>query len=183
MKIIVDTSSWLALVRYYIPFDPDSNIYLFFKNRIENGTIILIDEVHQECSFVAKKIVPQNLSFFNDKKNITKTNDLFPSRKFFNLLDNQFSVQPLKSRLSEVEYENRKETFLKSADSKIILKAQKFINEEKIEKTIVVSEETTSANDQKLFKKIPAICNILKIECITLPELLEKFSSEINLRF
>lgn len=35
MKIIVDTSSWLALVRYYIPFDPNSNIFLFFKNGID----------------------------------------------------------------------------------------------------------------------------------------------------
>ena len=183
MKIIVDTSSWLALVRYYIPFDPESKIFLFFKNGIEDGSIILIDEVHQECSFVAKKIVLHNLSFFNDKKNITKTNDLFPSPKFFNLVDNQFSVQTVKRRLSDVEYESRKEAFLKSADSKIILKAQKLIKEDKIEETIVVSEETTSANDHKLFKKIPAICSILKIECLTLPELIEKFKSEINLRF
>lgn len=183
MKIIVDTSSWLALVRYYIPFDPNSNIFLFFKNGVENGSIILIDEVHQECSFVAKKIVLNNLSFFNVKKNITKTNDLFPSRKFFNLVDNQFSVQPLKRRLSEVEYESRKESFLKSADSKIILKAQKFIKEDKIKDIIVVSEETSSANDQKLFKKIPAICSILEIKCLTLPELIERFNSEINLSF
>jgi len=183
MKIIVDTSSWLALVRYYIPFDPNSNIFLFFKNRIEDGSIILIDEVHQECSFVAKKIVPNNLSFFNDKKNITKTTDLFPSRKFFNLVDNQFSIQSRKSRLTDVEYENRKETFLKSADSKIILKGLKFIKEDKIEDTIIVSEETSSANDNKLFKKIPAICSILKIECLTLPGLIEKFNKEINLKF
>ncbi len=183
MKIIVDTSSWLALVRYYIPFDPESKIFLFFKNGIEDGSIILIDEVHQECSFVAKKIVLHNLSFFNDKKNITKTNDLFPSPKFFNLVDNQFSVQSVKRRLSDVEYESRKEAFLKSADSKIILKAQKLIKEDKIEETIVVSEETTSANDHKLFKKIPSICTILKIECLTLPELIKKFKSEINLRF
>jgi len=183
MKIIVDTSSWLALVRYYIPFDPDSNVYLFFNKGIENGSIILINEVHQECSFVAQRIVPKNLSFFNQKKNITKTTDLFPSPKFFNLVDNQFSVQSIKRRLSDVEYQNRKEVFLNSADSKIILKAQKLIKEEKIEDTIVVSEETSTENDNKVFKKIPAICSILKIECVTLPELIEKFNSEMNLRF
>jgi len=82
-----------------------------------------------------------------------------------------------------VEYQNRKEVFLNSADSKIILKAQKLIKEEKIEDTIVVSEETSTENDNKVFKKIPAICSILKIECVTLPELIEKFNSEMNLRF
>ncbi len=183
MKIIIDTSSWLALVRYYIPFDPDSKIYHFFKNGIENGTIILIDEVHQECSFVGKKIVINNLEFFNQKKNITKTTNLYPYRKFFNLLDNQFSVQSLKSRLSDVEYEIRKETYLKSADAKIILQALKFKNEDQIDEVIIVSEESGSANDQKLFKKIPTICTILKIECSSLPELIVKFNKDINLNF
>ncbi len=183
MKIIIDTSSWLALVRYYLPFDPDSNIYLFFKNGIEDGSIILINEVHKECSFVAKGIIPKNLSFFKEKKNITKTTDLFPPPKFFNLLDNQFSVQSIKRRLSDVEYANRKEAFLNSADSKIILKAQKLIKKDKIKDLIVVSEETNSENDNKVFKKIPAICSLLKIECLTLPELIEKFNSEINLSF
>lgn len=182
MKIIVDTSSWIALVRYYIPFDPKSNIYLFFKQGIEDGSIILIDEVHQECSFVAKNCF-KNLSFFNDKKNITRTTDLYPSPKFFNLIDNQFSIQSQKRRLTNVEFENRKEIFLKSADSKIILQGLKFIKEGEIADVIVVSEETSSANDHKLFKKIPAICSILKIECLTLPDLIEKFNNEINLKF
>lgn len=183
MKIIIDTSSWIALVRYYIPFDPNSSIFQFFKKGIEDNSIILINEVHQECSFVAKKIVPNTLSFFNDKKNITKTIELFPTSKFFNLVDNQFSIQHLKRRLTDIEYESQKETFLKSADSKIILQALKFIKEDKIEETIIVSEESNSANDNKLFKKIPSICNILHIECLTLPELIEKFNKEINLRF
>jgi len=183
MKIIVDTSSWLALVRYYIPFDPNSNVYQFFKKGIEDGSIILIDEVHKECSFVAKKIVPNTLSFFNDKKNITKTVELFPSPKFFNLVDNQFSIQLVKRRLTDVEYENQKEAFIKSADSKIILLGLKFIKEDKIEETIIVSEESSSANDHKLFKKIPAICSILKIKSLTLPELIEIFNNEINLKF
>ena len=109
MKIIVDTSSWLALVRYYIPFDPDSKIYLFFKEGVEDGSIILLDEVHQECSFVGKKIVINNLDFFKNKKNITKTTGLFPFPKFYNLVDNQFAIQYLKRRLTAIEYEIRKE--------------------------------------------------------------------------
>lgn len=183
MKIIIDTSSWLALVRYYIPFDTDSKIYSFFKEKIEDGTIILIDEVHQECSFVSKRLVINNLDFFNAKKNITKTTNLFPYPKFFNLVDHQFSIQHLKRRLSDVEYENQKEIFLKSADVKIILQGLKYKKEDKIEEVIIVSEESSSANDHKLFKKIPAICNLLKMECLTLPDLIERFNIEINLKF
>lgn len=183
MKIIIDTSSWLALVRYYIPFDPDSKIYLFFKEGVEKGSIIILDEVHQECSFVGKKTVVNNLDFFRNKKNITKTADLFPFPKFFNLVDNQFAIQSLKRRLSDIEYENRKERFLNSADAKIILQALKFRNEDKLNEVIIVSEESSSANDQKLFKKIPTICEILKINCFTLPEILEKFSKELSFNF
>jgi hypothetical protein len=42
-----------------------------------------------------------------------------------------------------------------------------------------VTEETSSPNDLKLFKKIPAICIILGIPVITLPELLEKYPEVI----
>lgn len=40
---------------------------------------------------------------------------------------------------------------------------------------ILVTEETESSNDNKLFKKIPAICKELEIETITLPELIAKY--------
>ena len=77
----------------------------------------------------------------------------------------------------------RKGNFLNLADAKIILQSLKFKSEDKIDDVMIVSEETSSANDQKLFKKNPAICEILRIECFTLPELLEKFSKEINFNF
>ena len=47
----------------------------------------------------------------------------------------------------------------------------------------LVTEETTESNDNKLFKKIPAMCNELNIECITLPQLLKIYEKEINLLF
>lgn len=43
------------------------------------------------------------------------------------------------------------------------------------EQVILVTEETESSNDNKLFKKIPAICKELEIETITLPELIAKY--------
>lgn len=47
--------------------------------------------------------------------------------------------------------------------------------ENKGEQVVLVSEETESSNDNKLFKKIPAICKELEIETMTLPELIAKY--------
>jgi hypothetical protein len=44
---------------------------------------------------------------------------------------------------------------------------------------IVVTEETISNNDNKLFKKIPTMCSALDIKCLTLPELVRIFDEEI----
>lgn len=46
----------------------------------------------------------------------------------------------------------------------------------------LVTEETESSNDNKLFKKIPAICKELEIETMSLPELLVKYDN-INIIF
>lgn len=45
------------------------------------------------------------------------------------------------------------------------------------EKVILVTEETESSNDNKLFKKIPAICKELEIDTKTLPELITNYDS------
>ncbi len=50
------------------------------------------------------------------------------------------------------------------------------------EQVILVTEETESSNDNKLFKKIPAICKELNVETMTLPELLAKFE-DIDIDF
>ena len=43
-----------------------------------------------------------------------------------------------------------------------------------IKESIIVTEESKSVNDKKLFKKIPLICEHEKIPCIALPEMLKK---------
>lgn len=50
------------------------------------------------------------------------------------------------------------------------------------ERVVLVSEETEGSNDNKLFKKIPAICKLLNIESITLPTYL-KGGQGISLEF
>jgi len=88
MEYIIDTCTWVSLIRYYKPFDKGSIIYDFFKRKIEDKEIILLKEV---------------------------------------------------------------------------------------------SEETVSNNDNKLFKKIPAICSILQIKYLKLPEFIKKFDKEISI--
>ena len=47
---------------------------------------------------------------------------------------------------------------------------------------IIVTEETDGGNDNKEFKKIPAICKILEIQVKTLPELLKTYDG-IDIEF
>jgi hypothetical protein len=42
-------------------------------------------------------------------------------------------------------------------------------------RVVLVTEETGTGNDNKLFKKIPAICQDLNIETMSLPELLKQY--------
>lgn len=43
------------------------------------------------------------------------------------------------------------------------------------EEIFLVTEETEESNDSKVFRKIPAICRILEIETLNLPQMLERF--------
>jgi hypothetical protein len=45
----------------------------------------------------------------------------------------------------------------------------------KDEQVVLVTEETESSNDNKIFKKLPVICKELEIETMTLPELIAKY--------
>ncbi len=179
MTYIIDTSTWITLVKYYKPFDNSSTIYDFFRQKVLNGDFIVLTEVSIECSYVAKKIVINELDFITDKKIITKTTDLIPTKAFYNMLDNQFCNQLQKKRLDEIEIESLTNKYLKDADSKIILKAIQYKKSK--EDICIVTEETSANNDNKLFKKIPAICSILDIDCIGLPELMENYNSEISI--
>ena len=47
---------------------------------------------------------------------------------------------------------------------------------------VIVTEESEATTDNKAFKKIPTICNILNLNVLTLPQLLEKYKG-INIEF
>lgn len=180
MKIVIDTSSLMALVRYYLPFDKENKLKNFIKSKVEAKEILVLDEVQKESGFISKGIVLKEFEFLKTKGNSIKTTDLLPYPKFFNIVDNQLCNQTIKKlkKLTDTEYEKQKNDYLASADGKLILYC---LNEKKLnqnvlltDKPILVTEETSSDNDNKLFKKLPECCRILEIETCNLPTLFEK---------
>lgn len=176
---VFDTSSFLSLARYYLPFDHQKMIYKHVKQALENKRIILIDEVLQECSFVAKGIVLQKLDFLTEKS-FLKSNDIpiktkdiipVPPKKFYNMVDYNFTT-PVKSRVTDVEFERHKQEFLDSADARMVIYVFNYQHENPLLELAIVTEESGQANDNKAFKKIPAICDQLNIQSITLPDYL-----------
>lgn len=180
MKVVIDTSSLLSLVRYYLPFDTEDKLNQVFQTKVECGEIVILDKVAEECGYVAGGIVLKQLPFLNEKQNRTKTTELFPPKAFFNMLDHQFVNTQLKSKLNDTEYEARKAAYLENADAKIILYAY---SQNRFGTAVtVVSEESSAGNDDKMYKKIPNICSSIGINCIQLPELLRMFD-EIEVKF
>jgi hypothetical protein len=188
MKVVIDTNSLLSLVRYYLPFDKNGVLFKFFRNKIEKGEIIIIDKVFEECKYTSKGIVLTALGFLSDKaflksaKTPFKTDSLLvpDTKQFFHQLNSVFANNPIKRKLTEVEFENQKNSFMESADMKQIILCLNLISDG--EKVVLVTEETESSNDNKLFKKIPAICKVLEIKTMTLPELIAKYDG-INIDF
>ncbi|MFC5682956.1 DUF4411 family protein [Flavobacterium sp. MAHUQ-51] len=189
MKVIIDTNSLLSLVRYYLPFDRNKILYNFIKEKIQFGEIILIDKVHQQCSYVAKGIILSELDFLNDKdfKKSAKipynTELIIPpnTRLFYHLLNSVFvnSIVKKTRKITEVEFETLKNSHLNDADMKLILLSLNLIS--KNETVYLVTEESSESNDNKLFVKIPTMCRELNINCITLPDLFKLYQDEFDL--
>jgi hypothetical protein len=184
MKVVIDTNSLLSLVRYYLPFDKKGVLFNFFKTKIEKGEIIIIDKVLEECTYNSKGLVLEKLPYLTDKAFLKtaklpyKTGSLLVpnTKQFFHQLSNVFVNNIVKKSqgLSDVEFENRKSAlFIESADMKQVILSLNL--KAKGERVILVTEETESSNDNKLFKKIPVICKELEIETMTLPELITKY--------
>jgi len=185
MTVVIDTNSLLSLVRYYLPFDKNNVLFDFLKSKIKIGEIIIIDKVLEECTYISKGIVVKKLNYLSDKAFLKKnkvpykTGTLIaPSpAKFLRQIDNQFvnTIVRKQRKLTDVEYENQKNHFLEDADMKLIILCLNLKRASIFADVILVTEESEVSNDNKLFKKIPAICKELNIETITLPELLKKY--------
>jgi len=182
MKVVIDTSSLLSLVRYYLPFDRQKILFEKVKSKIANGEILVIDKIIDECEYTSKGIVLETLSFLTDKS-FNKTHKLplntefiLPPApaKFYRMVDNNFVVTVQRKRLNETQYDTLKNDFMNSADMKMILTCMKFKSENPMEEVYLVTEETEVSNDNKVFKKIPAICSQLDLQTINIQQLIDK---------
>jgi hypothetical protein len=177
MNAIIDSSSLLAFVRYYLPFDKDSVLKNLLKEKFESGELVVIDKVYDEIKFQSKGIVIKELEFLSDKKRHKKTSEIYPNKRFFNMLENQYSNKAIiKAKgISEVEFEIEKTKYLDSADCRLILYALNHQDELEIVKPLIITEESRTNNDGKPFKKIPDICELSGIPHCTLQTLLKDY--------
>jgi hypothetical protein len=164
-----------------LPFDKKGVLFQFIKSKIENGDVIIIDKVLEECTYNSKGLVIEKLNYLADKAFLKTAKVPYKSdsllvpntKQFFHQLNSVFVNTPIRRKLTDVEFENQKNSYIDSADMKQVIFALNLKN--KGDHVFLVTEETESSNDNKLFKKIPAICKELKIETMTLPELIAKY--------
>lgn len=182
MKVVIDTSSLLSLVRYYLPFDKKKILFEILKTKIANGEVLVIDKVIDECAYTSKGVVLETLSFLMDKafnkthKLPLNTEFILPPApaKFYRMVDNNFVVVVQRARLSETQYDSMKNDFMNSADMKMILTSLNLKKDNPLEEIFLVTEETEVSNDNKVFKKIPAICSQLDLQTINIQQLIDK---------
>jgi len=173
MKAIIDTSSLISLVRYYSPFDETDALHDYVVKKIGAGEFLVLDKVADECKNVAKSIVFNTIEEIKNTEHCISTETLLPTRKFFELLENNFINRVQRDKISDAEFEVMKGEFIKSGDGAIIIYCMS-CKKRGDNEIFVVTEETSSNNDGKSFKKLPLMCKIIDVPCITLPDLLKR---------
>lgn len=165
---IIDTSSLVAIARYYLPIKDEVKLLRFIESKFRSGELILLSSIHVEASRTQKGIALELMKFLNDNELRFNNSDLTPPapRKFSNQLDNNFCVTLQKKKLSSEAYSLQKDQYMSTRDAKMLLYALNNIDKE----PVIITEETMLSNDGKLFKKLPAICDILDIKHMTVAE-------------
>lgn len=168
MKAVIDTSSLISLVRYYLPFDKDGKLRDFLEKQILCENILVIDKVIEECKYQGKGQVIVAFPFLKEAR--YKTDTLIPLPKFYKLVDNNFVNGSERNLINEAEYQLKRDEFLNSTDLRMILYAYNNMDKD----PVIITEETGFNNDGKIFKKIPEICRSINITTMSLPEFLSK---------
>lgn len=133
---------------------------------------------------VSKGIVLEKMPFLDDKNILINTTELLPvlPKKFDNMVDNNFCVRALRNELNEEEYIQQKSEFMRSGDAKILIYSWIMKHEQLLlwEDYSVMTEETRTQNDGKLFKKIPLICDYIGTKTINVVDYLSKNGFKIK---
>ena len=180
MIALIDTCSLIRLCEYYLPFDRDQKLTAFLKVQYQAKNIIIIDAVYEEATFTQKGKILKMLSFL-EKRDCMDTSLLQVTRKLSNLVDNQFCNQLNKKKLAnnchtnfaEV-YDQQKQLYMSQGDFRLIIAANEI--KRKIgdglfkdqEKVVIVTDESTTENDGKLFRKLPICCKEANVKSLTL---------------
>lgn len=182
MEYFFDTSSLVALARYFSPFDRNASLYKYIEDKYVNKEIIVLDVVFQEAQLTSRRIVLDTFPFIEEKKDlIVNTADLLPvsPRRFDNKVNNNF-IRTALVRNGDVDFSILKQGFLKSADGKLIMTMYNRLHEDENAEICIVSEESRASNDGKVFKKIPILCEQIHARCITLVDYLLPTSLQLS---
>ncbi|MSL96806.1 DUF4411 family protein [Escherichia coli] len=178
MAIVVDTCSLVMIAKNYLPLDKDGQLYSFLEEAFSRKDLMLLDVILDESKRTSKGIAVEKMPFLKDQKLVIPTKDLFPSapERFSNMIDNNFCLRLKKQELTEEEYIEQKEEYLKTGDAKIIIYALNVRHSDAIhlEEMQVMTEETRQQNDGKLFKKLPLLCEQIGIGTLTVSEYLHR---------
>ncbi len=100
---IIDTSSLLAITRYYLSLKDESTFLRFLESKFRSGDLILLNTIKSEASRTQKGIVLESMKFLDEPSLCIKDDMLLPPapKKFSNLLDNNLCVLLQKKRLTE----------------------------------------------------------------------------------
>lgn len=165
---IIDTSSLVAIASYYLPIKDEVKLLRFIESKFRSGELVMLSSIHLEASRTQKGIAIELMDFLNDNDLRLNDSDLMPPapRKFSNQLDNNLCVPLQKKKLSSEAYSLQKAQYMSTGDAKMLLYALNNMDKE----PVIITEETMLSNDGKLFKKLPAICEILEIKHMTIAE-------------
>ena len=176
-KCVIDTSSLLMLARYFHPFDDDKVLAHKIQQGFMSKSLILLQSVFEESDRVAQQLVVKTFAFLTDKElSKVKNNQLLEETMHYRL-DNNWAIPNQKGKFSNEEYTQQKSEYIKTADFQLVYYAIEHEN------TRIITEESRSQNDGKLFKKIPIICQEEKIPCKNISELLQELGLETNYQF
>lgn len=124
---IIDTSSLVAIARYYLSIKDEAILLRFLEKKFRSGELVLLDTIHSEASRTQKGLATSRMSFLNDADLRIKDAELVPvaPRKFSNQMDNNFCVPLKRKMLDDESYTILKDQYLQSGDGKIIVYAFK----------------------------------------------------------
>ena len=169
MKAVIDTSSLVSLVRYYLPFDKEGKLKTFLEESILSGKIIVLEQVAEECKRQGKGQVIEAFPFIAKPKYKTSIAGIQVNKAIYNLVDNNFINASVKALFPEDVYQFERNKFIASADFAMMLYAYSIKDKENV---AIVTEETGFSNDGKPFKKIPDICSIIGVRTQNFPSFL-----------